>query len=256
MNQEPKIKNQNNRAGFTLVEILVATTIFVIVAASLLSLFNYILKINRRTEALSQASQGARDFVEFLVKEIRNGQIDYYINDGTTPTYKSPITPSSPCSVPQTTGGNPVPTPTPSTYYSQDNKLGIINTDGVEECFYFGDNNGVYVDAGNAGAPVKFTAPSGSKYTLVLQKNGVTNSLIPNPYVILNPPNFRIDQLMFLIRPLCDPYAPSCKDYGNNYPQIQPSVVIIIRFTVQLPTGETTSIYYQTSVSSNKYDIP
>ena len=65
--------NKKNSAGFTLMEIVVATTLFAIVFSSLLGLFNYILKINRKSEALRQASQGARDFVEYLVKEIRNG---------------------------------------------------------------------------------------------------------------------------------------------------------------------------------------
>ena len=63
-------------------EIMVATVIFAIIFSSLLSLFNYVLKINRKTEALRQSAQGARDFVEFLVKEVRNGQIDYYVSNG------------------------------------------------------------------------------------------------------------------------------------------------------------------------------
>ncbi len=63
--------------GFTLMEIVVSTTIFATVLTLMLSLFNYTLKINRRTEALRQVTQGMRNFSEFLVKEVRNGTIDY-----------------------------------------------------------------------------------------------------------------------------------------------------------------------------------
>jgi prepilin-type N-terminal cleavage/methylation domain-containing protein len=239
--------------GFTLMEIVVATTIFVIVFMALLSLFNYTLKINRRTEALRQASQDMRDFVEFLAKEIRNGQIDYYVSSGQT--YLPQITLSSPCGPPGTAGSQVTSTGGLSTYGLEENKLGIINTDNVEECFYFGDNSGNYVNAPGAcsSGSCTFSAPASSNYTLVLQKSGV------NGVQILNPPNFRIDKLMFIIRPLCDPYTvkpPGCVDYGNARPRIQPFVSMFIQGTVQLPTGEQVPIYYQTSIGTNQYDIP
>jgi prepilin-type N-terminal cleavage/methylation domain-containing protein len=63
--------------GFTLMEIVVSTTIFAVVLTMTLAIFNYALKINRRTEALRQTTQGMRNFTEFLVKEIRNGKIEY-----------------------------------------------------------------------------------------------------------------------------------------------------------------------------------
>lgn len=82
---------------------------------------------------------------------------------------------------------------------------------------------------------------------------------------VLNPPNFSVKKLMFLIRPVCDPYlygpsatpvGPGCSDYSSNYPRIQPEVTLFIHFEVVLPTKEVVPIYYQTTVSSNKYDIP
>src|SRR3989344_4560503 len=66
-------------AGFTLIEVVVATTIFAIVAAAMMALFNFTLKINRRAEALRQATQGIRNFTEYIVKIVRNGRIDYGI---------------------------------------------------------------------------------------------------------------------------------------------------------------------------------
>ena len=251
MFQVSSFKFQRNR-GFTLVEIMVASTIFVIVAASMLSLFNYVLKINRRSEALRQASQDMRNFVEFLVKEIRNGQIDYYITNG---SYSAKINSDNnvPCG-PSGTPGVLVSNPTLNTYAVQENKLGLINSDGIQECFFFADNNGTYIPLTNA---TPFSAPSGAKYTLVLAKSGVENSPGQSNFQILNPPNARIENLMFLIRPLCNPYTSSCvAGAGTALPKTQPLVSIIIKFVVQLPTGEQVPINYQTSVSSNKYDIP
>jgi hypothetical protein len=202
-----------------------------------------VLKINRRSEALRQASQGSRDFVEFLVKEIRNGQIDYFTTGG---FYNASGVGSSPCA-PIGASGALEKSTDPVTYAQKENRLGIINTDNVEECFYLGDSNNNYVGAG---------INSATGGTLLMQKVGVKGSSGATTVEVLNPPNFKINQLMFLIRPQCDPYTSSpCTAYGG-YPDTQPLVVMMIQFTVQLPTGEQTQIYYQTSVSSNKYDIP
>src|SRR5882672_11448170 len=122
--------NKKSQSGFTLMEIMVATVIFAIVTVALLSLFNYVLKINRRSEALRQASQGMRNFVEFLVKEVRNGQVDYYVNGGQT--YSGGI---GPCAPPGSAGAA---VNGASTYLNPENRLGLINTDNIQECFYLG----------------------------------------------------------------------------------------------------------------------
>lgn len=237
-----------NGAGFTLMEIMVATVIFAIVAVALLSLFNYVLKINRRGEALRQATQDSRDFVEFLVKEVRNGQIDYFVNSGSA-LYGPRINndaPQAPCR-PPLTPGSPVAVGDNPTYSTKSNWLGIINTDNVKECFYYAKADGVtYVDT-IGSAPSKFDASNDGGSTLAMEKDNI--STIQK----LNPPNARIDNLMFIVRPQKDPYT---KPAGGSVPKIQPTVVIIIKFVVLLPTGEQVSIYYQTAVSENKYDIP
>lgn len=104
-------ESQKIQRGFTLTEIVVATTIFATVITVMFSLFNYTLKINRRTEALRQASQGVRNFTEFLVKEIRNGKIDY----------QSP----------------PVVSQCSTSYASATKYLALVNVDGERECIYF-----------------------------------------------------------------------------------------------------------------------
>ncbi len=230
------MQNLKRQKGFTLMEIVVATTIFAVVVSSLLALFNYTLKINRKSEALRQAAQGMRNFVEFLVKEVRNGQIDYYVNNSL------PTASLGPCGASVVVGQR--------SYETQDNRLGIINTDNIQECFYFGDNDGNYV--GNSSI---FDAPQNSNYTLVMEKAGIASPQV------LNPANFRIEKLMFLIRPLCDPFTSTC-DWPPGayppgaYPKTQPFVTILMKFVAKLPTGEEVPISYQTSVSSQKYDIP
>lgn len=237
--QQKNHKNIRSNAGFTLMEITVASMIFAIVVVSLLSLFNYVLKINRRTEALRQASQGMRNFTEYLVKEIRNGSIDYYVSGGTA--LQSRISATSPCGPPGVLGAD--------SYALKDNKLGLINTDNLQECIYFAKADGSYVDT-VGGNPTTFTAPSSSNYVLAMQRAGVSG------VQILNPANFKVEKLSFIIRPICDPYTASCTSYSGNYPKLQPFVTIFAKFVANLPTGENVPIYYQTSVSSNQYDIP
>jgi prepilin-type N-terminal cleavage/methylation domain-containing protein len=251
------MKTKKAQQGFTLMEIMVATVIFAVVTVSLLSLFNYVLKINRRGEALRQATQDSRDFVEFLVKEIRNGQIDYYVNNGLTyGSYINSDSPQAPCRPPMNPPGRSVAASDLPTYAQQSNWLGIINTDNVQECFYLGDQNGNYVNAigEHNVANLVFTAPANSQYSLAMQKSGIST------VQKLNPPNSRIDNLMFLVRPQVDPYSsttpPTTMSPSGGLAKVQPFVVILVKFVVQLPTGEQVPIYYQTAVSENKYDIP
>lgn len=67
----------NNQTGFTLMEIIVATAIFAVTVSVSLGLFTQALKINRRVQGLRLVAQNTRNFTEVLVREIRNGRIDY-----------------------------------------------------------------------------------------------------------------------------------------------------------------------------------
>ena len=219
------MKHHKQKTGFTLMEMLVATTVFVVVVSSLLALFNYVLRINRKSEALRQASQGMRNLVEFIVKEVRNGQINYGLID------------------PLATDNSNLPAPCdqirPGGYLAQSNMLGILDTEGNELCIYYVDDANQPVGAG------VFSAPAGRNYGLALTKS----SIALTPPQLLNPSNFSVDKLMFLVRPQFDPYAS-----GN--PKFQPMVEIVAKFTARLPTGEQVPVYYQTAVSTSKYDIP
>jgi type II secretory pathway pseudopilin PulG len=182
--------------GFTLMEIVVATTIFILAITAMMTLFTYTLKINRKGDAMRQATQGMRNFTEFLTKEIRNGKIDY----GTSPIGSCPST----------------------QYTSPSNALALINLSGQRECIWW--------DA--------------TAKTLMLQKEGT------NAYSI-NPQNFTVENLRFYVRPELSPYI------GTPPPRTQPFVTMLITFQVRLSAGESPIIIpYQTSVSSDVYDIP
>ena len=224
MRMNSQITPQKNQEGFTLIEVVVATTIFAIVAAAMMVLFNYTLKINRRSEALRQSTQGIRNFTEYIVKTVRNGQIDYSVKNAVV---QSPI---SPCPKPTSLAGNPHDGS--NTYSSKSSRLGIISNEGERMCLYLGDAVGNAVASGYVGE------------TLVLEKTNFKQ--------VLNPPYFKIENLMFLIRPLEDPYYTG----AGGLIRTQPAVTIIMKSVVQLPTGEKQPIYYQTTISSDKYDIP
>ncbi len=247
-------------------EIIVATMIFAVVVSALMTMFNYVLKINRRTEALRQASQGMRDLMETIVKEVRNGQIDYAVVNGTSDNnnsfYANVNNPCRPSNLPLVGAGPSYPVK--STYPVSGgpaNRLAILTSENNYVCFYLGEGPGNTNGPGNTTLPVgsklsgaaagSFAAvlPSNPKPVLALQKNVL-------PLEVLTPPNVSVQNLVFLVKPTCDPYAPNCTDYINSYPKIQPQVTIIAKFRVILPTGEQTDIDYQTTVSSSDYNIP
>ncbi len=237
----------NLQKGFTLMEILVATAVFALVVSGMMVLFNYTLKINRRTEALRQDTQAMRNLIEFIAKEVRDGQIYYGITSG-----GSTIAPVGPCNTP--TGGQGS-----NTYGIKDNNFAVRTPEGDLECFYlaYGPGNtagkavGSYVGSGTYASSTSNPNPI---MALVKISGGQTL-----PTENLTPQNVSLQRLEVFVRPTCDPYVPvppGCSSYGNHDPKIQPFVTILGQFLVTLPTGEQTTIYYQTSVSTNQYDIP
>ncbi len=100
--------------GFTLMEEIVATFLFVLVVSAVVGLYMSSLKLNRKTDTIRTAAEDSRFLSEFLSKEIRNSTLDY----------NGPYT--SPCGSPS----------------ASSNSLEITNVDGDAECFYLGDAAG------------------------------------------------------------------------------------------------------------------
>lgn len=195
---EAKMCNRKDgEFGFTLIEIIVSTGIFVTVLTSMLTLFNYTLQINRRVQALREVVQGTRTFAETLTREVRNGRIDY-------------SSWATECDA--------------SLYSSATNKsLGVVTKSGDRLCFYFLDKD---------------------LYLKKLSAYGETNSRL------FNSPNFSVDldSFSFTIRPTVDPNT-------APYSQVQPFVSMVGKFTVNKSGATPTTINYQTTISTDVYDI-
>ncbi len=146
----------NKQFGFTLMEIIVATAIFVTVVTAVLALFNYVLQVNRRVQAVRQVAQGTRAFTEILSREIRNGRIGY-------PDVEQ--TPSGECLA--------------TRYASAENQtLTIIRADGTSTCMVLTTEQGT-----NRGL-------------LVLERRNLagnfSDEIINPPNFSINPSTFRI----------------------------------------------------------------
>jgi hypothetical protein len=65
----------------------------------------------------------------------------------------------------------------------------------------------------------------------------------------LNPTNFTVQDLKFYVRPTQDPY-------GNTHPKTEPFVTMVITFQVKIGADNPVIIPYQTTISTDLYDIP
>lgn len=193
-----------SQSGFTLMEIIVATAIFVTVVSSVLVLFDYVLKINRRVQGVRQVAQGSRNFTEVLAREIRNGRVDYTSS-------------SSNCDY--------------RNYATSENKsLAITTFNGAQVCLYL-----------DPEAPGQ----------LKVDRRDLTGTVTTES---INPPNFTInpDSFRFIVRPTT---YPDIAVPGSNK-GVQPMVTILAEFKVFAGTNDEQVIPYQTTISSDVYDVP
>jgi prepilin-type N-terminal cleavage/methylation domain-containing protein len=191
--------NRNNNSGFTLVEVLVSTALFVTVVSAMLGLFNYTLKINRRVQALREVVQGTRTFAETITREIRNGRIDY-----DSWSYE--------CNVEKySTRGN--------------TSLGLISKSGDRLCFFF-SNDKMYLTK---------QTPSGESTSPIFDSANFT--VVPGTF-------------HFTISPTKDPNTA----VNGQFPKLQPMVTIAGQFLINNGAGNSTTINYQTTISTDVYD--
>lgn len=64
-------------AGFTLIEAVVAVSVFAMAMTSIVGVYVSVQRLNQSSAALSGLQQNGRFIVEDITKLIRNGQIDY-----------------------------------------------------------------------------------------------------------------------------------------------------------------------------------
>lgn len=71
------VKKFRKLAGFTLMETLVALGVFTVVITIATDLFLTFQRVSRKTEGLELLTSGARFAIERIVREVREGVIDY-----------------------------------------------------------------------------------------------------------------------------------------------------------------------------------
>ncbi len=179
-------------------EIIVATVIFAIVISAVLSLFNYVLRINSKVQATRLVSQGSRIFTEVLSREIRNGRISYDSVGSCNPA---------------------------ANYASTTNQqLSITTFNGDKLCFYLN--------------------PSDEKlYMERINSSGtITDTINPARFTI------RSNSFRFVVKPSVDPLV---SNQG-----IQPMVTIMAEFVVNKNGRDQVVVPFQTTISSDVYDLP
>lgn len=68
---------KSGQKGFTIIEAVVATSVFAFVVASALGVYMAVLQLDSKTRAERAVQQNARFIMDYIAKEIRNGVIDY-----------------------------------------------------------------------------------------------------------------------------------------------------------------------------------
>ncbi len=167
-------KNNSTRAansGFTLIEIIVSTALFVVIVSALVGLYLQAIDLSNRADTTRTAAQNARDLSESLAKDVRNGTIDFG-DEGAV---------ESPCN------GSPS-SPTPQGEAS----LGVLTVDGAHNCLYLGD-----AASGGGNPPYD---PNG-KYLYLIRNT--------EPAQLLNSPNLSINSFKVYILPTSDPASGS-----------------------------------------------
>lgn len=73
------------RSGFTLMEALVATSLFAFAAAGIVGVYTSVQKLNQKSANLQVVQQSARFLGEDVTRTIRNGRVDYARYGGVVP---------------------------------------------------------------------------------------------------------------------------------------------------------------------------
>ena len=66
-----------SQSGFTLIEAVVAASVFVFVVSAVIGVYISTLRLDSRTRAQRAILDNSRFIMDFLSKEVRNGHIDY-----------------------------------------------------------------------------------------------------------------------------------------------------------------------------------
>ena len=265
------------QSGFTLVELIVAMSIFVTTILVVLNVYSNILKLNRRAESYRQANQTMRNFMEALVKDIRNSKIDYddYSEQTENVLREYWDNGSGPCAnikkyVYQPGGVTQTSKQLNGYVHTGEKRLALYRQleNGTYEylCYYLSDRNGTSKVNETSSTLDTEVNTLGGHHLALLKKVGKSSPYCalssPCRGHVLNPDDakIKIKYLNFFVYPSYSPYNTTVTGEGSfpgGAPNVQPFVVITAKFGLKVPgTTEEIIIPYQTTVSTEVYDLP
>lgn len=235
-----KSKRQPPR-GFTLMEIMIAVSLFVILIIVLINIYLLALKAQRQTAARQQALSNVRNVMETLARQVRTSEIDYAY------AYAGDIDPG---------------------ISGSEKELALVDPDGSHIAYYVLDNQLVADTNG-----VKYALTSAEDITIVNLnfyiapstdpfKEEHCNKALPGLNDCLVPTSCTVDDLKAdksgfcgclsdndCASKFCDPQAHLCLPQN-----VQPRVTIILDFQAnKVKVEDRKTVFLQTTVSSRVY---
>ncbi|MDP4020742.1 MAG: type II secretion system protein [Candidatus Adlerbacteria bacterium] len=200
--------------GFTLIELMVSVTIFIIVMVISLGSLLSISTAERKAESLKVIMNNLHFGLESMSRSVRTG-ITYHC--GTTGVIDTP----NDCG----NTGNPYPA---QNYFAFEAVGGNINSSGDQVVYYLETNPATCDQTGTGGCIMRSVASGG------------------NPLPI-TAPEVVITSLMFYV-------IGSAAEFQNDSTHSQPKVVITLTGQVVAGTAPSTKFSLQTSVTQRLYD--
>lgn len=217
-----KIRKQE---GFTLVEMLVSMAIFMTFTGILISSYTGIIRAQRDANFYRDMYVQARQVMETLVQELRDGMVDY-----------------GHASVTNVVAGNVLSVPLP------DGQLYLVSRDGATKTHITYEKN----DPKDAHENVIKL-----QETHLKANNPPSNDIgdYDTPFTInLNDPtNVKVSKFKLYFSPKIDPYDLKTVDYSTS--QFQPRVTVYAEFTKELGANRKPYVMdLQTTVSSRVFN--
>ncbi len=211
----------SSRRGFTLIEMMVAVSLFTIVMLISMTTLVSIINADIKAQSLQSIIDNLNFALDDMSRTVRTGTT-YHCTDGQSDTFPLMGDP---------TVTQDCPGPYGSSYLSVEGSNGN-RTDPNDQIVY---RFAVAADCGSG-----FTGSCLMKST----QSGAVGSFSP-----ITSPEISIDSARFYVRGSCPLTGGSCSD------AIQPRAIVIISAHVTLPHGGTTVLNLQTTMTQRAYDI-
>jgi type II secretory pathway pseudopilin PulG len=223
-------------AGFTLLELTFALTIFILLVGSALVTYTEIQRAQIKADNLRQVQEGAQDILNAIAKEYRFGTTDYGCYANTNSSCDSSFNISL------------------NTVNGKTSALAILNATKDKRVIFK-----TKTDSKGLHTTLQMLRQKWQTDTATNQSQWVSDSGFESGFVDFSVADLNIKKLDFYLAPVSgSPYA----DYADNQKQFQPKVTVILdaeNFLGSLDTDQKTpfrhaEVNLQTSVSSRVYE--